>query len=59
MKAARAADVCGVISSSPMHFGRFEGLGDALAAEGYTAVEFGPRITLYERTDCTPITGYR
>lgn len=56
VKAAGAADVCGVISSSPTHFGRFEGLGEALAAEGYTAVQFGPGITLYERTDCTPIT---
>jgi hypothetical protein len=41
--------VCGVISSSPMHFGRLHGLGDALAAEGYSPVRFGPRITLYER----------
>jgi hypothetical protein len=52
VNAASTAEVCAVISSSPMHFGRFEGLGDALAAEGYTAVAFGPRITLYERTTC-------
>jgi hypothetical protein len=49
VKAATADPVCGVISSSPKHFGRFHGLGDALAAEGYTPVEFGPRITLYAR----------
>ena len=49
MKAAKAHDVCGVISSSPHHFGRFEGLGDALAAEGYHAIEVGPGITFYAR----------
>jgi hypothetical protein len=49
VKAASARDVCGVISSSPMHFGRFEGLGDALAAEGYTAIQVGPDITFYAR----------
>jgi hypothetical protein len=49
VKAATADHVCGVISSSPMHFGRFDGLGDALAAEGYAPVHFGPRITLYQR----------
>ncbi|MDQ1432087.1 MAG: hypothetical protein QOF40_2689, partial [Actinomycetota bacterium] len=48
--AAKANEVCGVISSSPAHFGRFKGLGDALAAEGYRPVHFGPQITLYERT---------
>jgi len=56
VKAASAADVCGVISSSPTHFGRFHGLGDALAAEGYQPVHFGPGITLYENPECTPIT---
>jgi hypothetical protein len=50
VKAASAKDVCGVISSSPAHFGRFHGLGDALAAEGYAPAVFGPRITLFERT---------
>jgi 4-amino-4-deoxy-L-arabinose transferase-like glycosyltransferase len=49
VKAASARDVCGVISSSPTHFKRLHGLGDALAAEGYSPVRFGPRITLYER----------
>ena len=49
VKAASAVDVCGVIVTSPVHFGRLDGLGDRLAAEGYTAVEFGPGITLYER----------
>ena len=48
-KAASARDVCGVISSSAMHFKRLHGLGDALAAEGYAPVHFGPRITLFER----------
>jgi hypothetical protein len=47
--AAKAKEVCGVISSSPAHFGRFHGLADALTAEGYQPVHFGPRITLYER----------
>jgi 4-amino-4-deoxy-L-arabinose transferase-like glycosyltransferase len=49
VKAASAADVCGVISSSGMHFKRFHGLGDALAPEGYSPVHFGPHITLFER----------
>jgi hypothetical protein len=49
VKAASARDVCGVISSSSTHFKRLHGLGDALAAEGYSPVRFGPRITLYER----------
>ena len=52
VKAASAPDVCGVISSSPTHFKRFHGLGDALTAEGYTPIHFGPRITLFERDDC-------
>ena len=56
VKAASAGDVCGVISSSPMHFGRFKELGDALAAEGYAPVHFGPHIVLYENPECTPIT---
>ena len=52
VKAASAHDVCGVISSSSTHFKRFHGLGDPLAAEGYTAVHFGPHITLFERASC-------
>ena len=52
VKAASAPDVCGVISSSPMHFQRFSGLGDALAGEGYTAVHFGPKIMLFVREEC-------
>jgi 4-amino-4-deoxy-L-arabinose transferase-like glycosyltransferase len=47
--AASGADVCGVISSSAQHFKRLHGLGAALAAEGYSSVHFGPRITLFER----------
>lgn len=52
VKAAAARDVCGVIASSPTHFRRLHGLGDALAAEGYRPVRFG-RITLYERADAS------
>jgi hypothetical protein len=51
VKAATAKDVCGVISSSAQHFKRLHGLGDALAAEGYSPVHFGPRITLFQRDD--------
>ena len=50
VKAASANDVCGVISSAAMRFKRLHGLGDALAAEGYSPVHFGPSITLYQRT---------
>ena len=32
-----------------MHFKRLHGLADALAAEGYSSLHFGPRITLFER----------
>jgi 4-amino-4-deoxy-L-arabinose transferase-like glycosyltransferase len=53
VKAAAAPDVCGVISSSPTHFGRLHGLADALAGEGYSPVHFGPRITLFERDRCS------
>ena len=56
VKAAAADDVCGVIVTSPTHFGRLGGLPDALAAHDYHPVQFGDRITLYERQagDCTP-----
>jgi 4-amino-4-deoxy-L-arabinose transferase-like glycosyltransferase len=47
--AASAADVCGVIVTSPAHFGRLGGLPDALAAHDYHPVQFGTTITLYER----------
>jgi hypothetical protein len=33
-----------------MHFKRLHELGDALAAEGYSPVHFGPGITLFQRT---------
>jgi Dolichyl-phosphate-mannose-protein mannosyltransferase len=54
--AAATDDVCGVISSSPLHFKRFHGLGDALAVEGYEPAHFGPHLTLFERTTgrCAP-----
>jgi hypothetical protein len=51
--AASPADaVCGVIVTSPAHFGRLTGLADALAAEDFHPVRFGEHITLYERSDC-------
>ncbi|HEY3670633.1 MAG TPA: glycosyltransferase family 39 protein [Acidimicrobiia bacterium] len=49
VKAASAEDVCGVIVTSPVHFGRLGGLPDALALHDYHPVEFGDTITLYER----------
>ncbi len=49
-KAARDDHVCGVIVTSPAHFGRLAGLERALADAGLLTVEhFGPRITLYQR----------
>jgi hypothetical protein len=32
-----------------MHFERFPGLADALAAEGFNPRQFGPHLVLYER----------
>jgi 4-amino-4-deoxy-L-arabinose transferase-like glycosyltransferase len=49
VKAASAADVCGVVVTSPQHFGRLGGLPDALAGHDYHPVQFGDGITLYER----------
>jgi len=49
VKAASAGDVCGVVVTSPVHFGRLGGLPDALAAHDYHPVQFGDHITLYER----------
>jgi hypothetical protein len=49
VKAASADDVCGVVVTSPQHFGRLGGLPDALAGHDYHPVQFGDRITLYER----------
>jgi hypothetical protein len=56
VKAASADDVCGVIVTSPAHFGRLGGLPDALAAHDYHPVQFGHGITLYERDTafCSP-----
>jgi len=59
VKAASAGDVCGVIVTSPTHFGRLGGLADALAREGYHPARFGDRITFYEKPECTPITRRR
>jgi hypothetical protein len=52
VQAADAQDVCGVIVTSPAHFGRLPGLADALAADDFRPVRFGEHITLYERSDC-------
>ena len=41
VKAASADDVCGVVVTSPAHFGRLGGLPDALAAHDYHPVQFG------------------
>jgi 4-amino-4-deoxy-L-arabinose transferase-like glycosyltransferase len=49
VRAASAGDVCGVVVTSPQHFGRLGGLPDALAAHDYHPVQFGEHITLYER----------
>jgi hypothetical protein len=49
VKAASAGDVCGVIVTSPAHFGRLGGLPDALAGHGYHPIQFGSKITLYAR----------
>ncbi len=49
VKAASATDVCGVIVTSPQHFGRLGGLPDALAGHDFHPVQFGAGITLYER----------
>jgi hypothetical protein len=49
VKAASADDVCGVVVTSPTHFGRLAGLPDALSAHDYHPVQFGSEITLYAR----------
>lgn len=49
VRAASARDVCGVVVTSPQHFGRLRGLHDALSAEGFHAVRVGDRITFYAR----------
>jgi Dolichyl-phosphate-mannose-protein mannosyltransferase len=55
VRAASMPEVCGVIVTSPQHFGRLGSLPDALAAHGYHPVQFGPRIVLYQRDtpDCS------
>ncbi|MEX1006725.1 MAG: glycosyltransferase family 39 protein [Acidimicrobiia bacterium] len=50
-RAAASAEVCGVVVSSPQHFGRLVGLGSRLRREGYRPERFGD-ITLYTRTRC-------
>jgi hypothetical protein len=52
VRAASRPDVCGVLVTSPDHFGRFPTLGERLGAAGYLPERFGPRITLYARPGC-------
>jgi 4-amino-4-deoxy-L-arabinose transferase-like glycosyltransferase len=52
-RAAASREVCGVVVSSPQHFGRLRGLPARLSSEGYRAERFGS-ITLYRRTRCRP-----
>ena len=49
--AAASRGVCGVVVSSPQHFGSLDGLGRRLRAEGYRPERFGD-ITLYTRARC-------
>jgi 4-amino-4-deoxy-L-arabinose transferase-like glycosyltransferase len=53
LRAAKAADVCGVIVSSPLHFRRFHTLPERLEANGYEPLHFGAK-TLYLKRDCRP-----
>ncbi|HEY7106907.1 MAG TPA: glycosyltransferase family 39 protein [Acidimicrobiia bacterium] len=50
-RAAASRAVCGVVVTSPQHFGSFRSLGGKLEAEGYTASSVGS-FTLYTRHDC-------
>jgi 4-amino-4-deoxy-L-arabinose transferase-like glycosyltransferase len=50
-RAAASREVCGVVVSSPQHFGSLAGLRSRLTAQGYRAERFGP-ITFYRRTGC-------
>ena len=50
-RAAASREVCGVVVTSPRHFGTFPTLGGKLEAEGYRAGTVGP-FTLYTRRDC-------
>jgi 4-amino-4-deoxy-L-arabinose transferase-like glycosyltransferase len=50
-RAAASPEVCGVVVSSPQHFGRLHGLGPRLRAEGYRTERVGD-IILYRRTRC-------
>jgi hypothetical protein len=50
-RAAASREVCGVVVSSPQHFGSLPGLPTRLTAEGYRAERFGS-ITLYRRARC-------
>ena len=51
MDAAAARDVCGVVVSSPEHFGSFESLGSRLAGEGYRSEDIGD-ITVFTKPEC-------
>ena len=50
-RAAASREVCGVVVSSPQHFGSLPGLPSRLAGEGYRAERFGS-IILYRRARC-------
>jgi len=50
-RAATSRKVCGVVVSSPQHFGSLTALPARLVGEGYRAERFGP-ITLYRRARC-------
>ena len=50
-RAAASREVCGVVVTSPRHFGSFPSLSRKLEAEGYGADTIGA-VTLYSRRDC-------
>jgi hypothetical protein len=50
-RAAGSRAVCGVVVTSPRHFGSFASLGGKLEAEGYRSDRVGP-FRLYSRRDC-------
>jgi 4-amino-4-deoxy-L-arabinose transferase-like glycosyltransferase len=52
-RTAASRKVCGVVVSSPRHFGSLRGLPARLSADGYRAQRVGG-ITVYRRTSCRP-----
>ena len=57
-RAAASRDVCGVVVTSPQHFGSLDGLPDRLRAEGYQSEGFGD-ITAFTKAQCRPDSGSR